>query len=215
MLWWLLILAALLGGGFYQFNSGLNRLFGSITGQSSIGISDSMEPYELLFRTEASSKQDENSATKEWKLDIPRAYLIDLIGRNGAGGPQDSFFVFLEAVFDPRTNDFLPIAQADRSKLMDFAIGLNLANDNARRQLLQTNTCLRADDFSSYMKKFGLEERNRACGTNFQRCGVYMHVNGWSVRLSVPRLLYTNPQPICDAVKNFLDEYTVKRDPLN
>jgi hypothetical protein len=213
--WWILALVGLLAFGFYQFNSGLNHLFSAITGQSSIGISDSMEPYELVFRTDWSPSEHGKVPRREWALNIPRAFLTDLIGSNGNTGPDAGFYALLEAVFDPDTKEFLPIAQADRSKMKDFAIGFNLGNDNAMPQLLQTNACLREDDFRSFMKTFGQDERNRACGTHFQRCGVLMHVDGWGLRLSVPRLLYGNPQPVCDAVKNFLGKYTVKRDPLS
>ncbi len=225
--WRFLAFVLALGFGLHQFDSGLNHLFGSIIGRSSIGTSDSMEPYELVFRTQWSTAEHKKVPRKEWVLNIPRAFLTDMTGSNGGTAPDADFFANLEVVFDPQTGQFTPIALAERSKLKDFAINVGLENrgglalliplnsEKRRPQELDlTNLCVRDDDIAEFSERFGLKDRDRVCGKEWARCTIHTHLDGWGIRLSTPQALYADPQPICDAMKSFLQEHTTKRDSL-
>ena len=49
---------------------------------------------------------------------------------------------------------------------------------------------------------------------NVDACPYYYEVDGWSLRLSVPRRLQQEPEQLCERIVDWLDDMTVHRDPL-
>lgn len=204
--------------GIRRLDSGLSHLFASIVGGSSIGISDSMEPYELKFLTvprDVTPLEAESQPKKKWLLSIPRAYVTDVIGKNGAIGRDETFIASLELVFDPTKLTFVPLAFAGKSSIPDYAINVSLENTGGYPQIAKVDYCVRVDDFSDFLSKYNVTHRSDKCRNSYPRCLLYSHLDGWDIEIMMSRLLYfSDPQPACRSIKAFLDKYTVQRDVL-
>ena len=95
----LLIGSLILVGLVLLFNS-YNNLFRHIMPGPSMAPSSSMKPYEINLRTSHPigwNKKDKEEQIYEWKLSVPRAFVFDEVGTNGAvrnykGAKNNSYF---------------------------------------------------------------------------------------------------------------------------
>jgi hypothetical protein len=215
----LIVLACAMGGLFWLL-SGFGRLSASIFGGSSTGLSNSMELFELRFRTSAKDVtplEADSLPRKEWILNIPRAFVVSTIGDNGAYGPDDSFFARLELVFDPKTETVTPLTMANKSNFPSKSVNVKLENGANMSALSKVDYCVRYDDLFAFMTKFESDYPfGGECDSKSPRCEVFANLDGWPIRIHMPRYLYfSDPQPVCRMVEAFLVKHTTRRDIVN
>ncbi len=216
-LWVALIVVAFAISGLYWIISGVGRLSRSIVGGSSIGLSNSMELYELRFGTSAKDVtplEAESLPRKEWILNIPRAYVVDTTGANGAHGPDESFLASLEIVLDPSLKTLAPLSKANKTSFPASSVRVKLMNEAFPSAISKVDYCVREDDYPDFLKKNGSKIWPRSQCLDFtRRCLVYANMDGWPVDIYLPKSVYfADPQPVCRAVEAFLDKHTTRRD---
>jgi hypothetical protein len=187
----------------------------------SISASTSMEPYELNFATQVLHNEllQKNIPPLEWRLKIPRAFLVDLGGKNGLpnrGHEARNFFrADFHAVVFPDNSGLSPaVFEIDNKPIKQF-VAINIYNSSADPNIVSFDACLTNDNYKKFMESHGAkEEHDRRCLPQESRCDIYSHLDGWYVQMTVTRDLYANPESVCRVVKTFLNAHTVHRDDL-
>jgi hypothetical protein len=215
----LLILAILMVGGYFWFNTSLGRLFQSIVGGSSIGLSESMEPFELKFRTldkDVSRLEAKGLPPKEWSLAIPRAYVVDVTGRSGTFQPDGPFIVNFEMVVDAAGNVTGPITFATKQSFPTKSVNIKTSNSGGMKRLTGIDDCIKTEDYRSFLMTRGVDSRHFGiCDDRSPRCAVHTFMDGWRLELFIPRSFYlSDHRLVCNSVRALFDKYTVRRDPL-
>lgn len=227
------VAAAILAGGFLWASAGIARLTASIFG-SPIMPSTSLAPYEILLRTAfgATSTPLPEGVSYEWKLVIPRAFLVSEIGINGetyrANNKKnnrwydssgtfrgDSFFAHLHLVLTSPRLEPKPAVFASAEELRDSFIGITIANNRLFPESSFKNYCVKDDDVDLYFKGQGSAISRKTCPSAMPRCNINTIADGWTISISTSRLLYNEPEKVCRLAHDFLNEYTNKRDAIN
>jgi hypothetical protein len=210
------------------FVSGAIWLFTALTGAlnhiipgPSISASTSMEPYELDFVNGFHKGEllPKDGPQLEWRLSVPRAFLIDLGGKNGIsqrGLESPNFFrADMHAVILPDNSGLSPAFLEVNSKPIKRFVAINIYNQSADPNLWTTDACLPDDNYKKFMELHGAkDEHDRRCLPQESSCDIYSHLDGWYVQMTVTRDLYANPESVCRVVKTFLNAHTVHRDDL-
>ena len=210
-------------GIFIVLGNTLNHIFPS----SHIPISNSMEPYELDFRTDIhnSTRLPKDAPSLQWKLNVPRAFLVNILGENGAvrGGPKadDLFMAYIYAIVLPNNSELSPAALEPYDKpitrftsLKRF-IALSMSNQSTEVKMLGPDACVTDDDYKKVLEAHGARnERDRRCLPQANLCGIYSHLDGWEFEMHVTRDIYSDPENVCRVAKAFLNKHTVHRGDL-
>ncbi|MBY5766622.1 hypothetical protein HFO06_26560 [Rhizobium leguminosarum] len=191
--------------------------------------STSMEHYEIAFRNGYPSHKGAHTWYAEWILSVPRAYVSTEVGENGnvnapksaqsgqapawLGGPRfGDYFAGLHTVLDPASSELKPAIFASRQELDDEYVNIHLANIGSL-PVDANNYCVRQHDMEAFLMQRGWKNGWSTCNDRQRRCLVYMDVDHWFVRLIVSRKVYEQPDRICSITRNFLNKFTVRRDP--
>jgi hypothetical protein len=172
----------------------------------SLAPSSSMKPYELSFK-----KATESGGVDEWKLAIPRAFVVDQTGQNGDIAPwtgtNTSYFSATVKLLRNTGGQFVPESAVENPK--EFAkknrILIRLRNSRASEKILQEKLCVTQ------------HEQSRIIGSCYDRdsvCAMATHLDGWILGISATKDLFRNPQEICEYAKKFLNTYTVNRSSI-
>jgi len=201
----------------YWFATNFARVSRSILPGMAASPSQSMEPYELVFKLDTSpfGSEDNGEASRPpvmWRLTVPRAFLWSEIGSNedvGGGVDHQLHTASLYAMFEPGAGTFSPAVFSDPSTADTDAFFFNPANAGGGK-LSRTDKCVRQDDLDAFIgKKAGRYDK---CNNDSpaRRCGVSMNFKGWSVRILMPKKYYFGDyQKYCDAAHDFLDDHTI------
>jgi hypothetical protein len=189
--------ALLLIGMAYWLSVEFTRLIGSILPGTAASPSRSMEPYELVFRFDASGfklgGEDGDAAPAEWRLTLPRAFLWSEIGDNAdVGGGTDHKFhsASLYATFDPKAGTFSPAILADDKIRSTDGFLIRIYNRKAGPKLANTSACIRYDELDSFYGRS--QSRSRRCDlkSNDLRCEVSSQHKGWILDIGMPKKYY-------------------------
>jgi len=216
--------------------TGFNRLTTSIFGPAS-GVSKSMDGYEVVLRNAFWFSDGEPKAPgqfKEWKLVVPRAYLVNEIGSNGAiESPENTkgslfwdwfagrhyglYSARLDTVLDSKSLELRPAVLADKKELSGSFVGIKIVNGGEFPIVTVRDYCVREDDVRSYfaIHASGVPTARlpaSVCYDVMQRCHINTILDGWRVTLTVSRPLYNQSDEMCRISLAFLNKYTTKRD---
>jgi hypothetical protein len=190
--------------------------------------STSMEPYDIVLRR-AGKAQDGQGAgehASEWRLTVPRAFVDQQVGENGAtSGPdigeawwsdfsdeENSFYVSLGSVVDPASARLAPSILAEPPRLKDEYMSITLSNRSMFPAVVAADYCIRDDDYDPAVMQAGAPVRWKQCAAATPRCDIHTTFEGWDIRLGVSRAIYERPQDACTAARRFLLEKTVRHD---
>jgi hypothetical protein len=187
------------------FHNTLN-LFNHIMPSAGVARSSSMLPYEIVLRTKVWDEEAKKLSDQfvEWKLAVPRAYLIDEDGDNGAvrqGARMElgNYHSALELLVDSGDNSVSPTIELKPSPYDDNTIQIGLINQGASPEVTDGDVCRKTAAF---------------CHSKSKRCGIEMQIDGWIVGAAATLGLYGQPEKVCLIVKKFLNAYTTKRENL-
>jgi hypothetical protein len=176
----------------------------------SLAPSSSMKPYELSFK-----KATENGGVDEWKLAIPRAFVIDQTGQNGDIAPwtgtNTSYFSATVNLLRNTGGQLVPESAVENPKefVKKNRILIHLVNYRADSRIVRENLCL--------PQHVQLDGESRVIGSCYDRdsvCGVTSHMDGWSLGIAATKDLFRNPLEVCEIAKKFLNQYTVSRSSI-
>lgn len=219
------VLLAIVGLGGYYLAGRWSQLSMSLSRSgSNVSPSTSMELYEInLRRMEVDAGDKETGRVLEWKLAVPRAFLLDENGENGivyktTNGSETQYSFKLAMQVSEDLKEFTPRTQIKaKGKLpRDILIG----STNASSSLTGSSTgfvvaydlCVRQSDEKKIAADYGLKKFDVNCYDQDYRCSVSSQIDGWGVSATVTKDLYNLPQETCRITKSFLNLYTVKRD---
>ncbi|PZM17214.1 hypothetical protein [Rhizobium tubonense] len=218
--------------------SGFDHLTQSIFGSGG-SASMSVEPYEILLRNAAWPSGRYSGARDkftEWKLVVPRAYLVNEIGTNGAiywpvqarsrtrttgdalldwlaGRHYQSYYPDLDTVLDSASSELKPAVFASEEERRQSFVGIGLGNRSSFPDVPVADYCVREDDANALLKSVGSNVTLYGCMAEMPRCNIKTILDGWTVDITVPRRLYNQPDNMCRIARAFLNKYTTKRDP--
>lgn len=186
--------------------------------------------YELDLRQEIKTfDPDSGDVTyeqKQWRLDIPKAYIRSHYGVNGKlaysyeGKVENKYSMTLFAVVDEENSDLLPDPEVVSGRHVDtriaISIGNGIASKTIRNAIRGKNECVTRNYLFEEILGSETPGRVNRCSEGKALCPVHMFIDAWPVSLSIPRDYYLNdPQPYCTMVRNFLDDLTISRDTLH
>lgn len=200
-----LIVVVALGAVFWVLRSTSN-LFNHIMPSAGVARSSSMQPYEIVLRTKVWDERAKKLTDHfyEWKLAVPRTYLIDESGDNGAVREGERmelgyYDATLELLVGAEDDSVSSTIELKPSRNDDNTIQIGLINREASRELVEADLC---------------RKTKTRCYIQSKRCGIQMQMDGWSVGMAPTLGLYEQPEKVCTIVKKFLNTYTIKRDQL-
>ena len=204
-------------GVFIALGNALNHIMPS----SNISISTSMEPYELDFLTNIHNNIElpKDAPSLQWKLNVPRAFLVNTIGKNGAAqggsGAYNLFIANMDAIILPDSSGLSPAVLEPRNKPVTRFVGINIYNQSADPHIRGFDACVTGDDYKKVVEAHGARnEHDKRCSQLENRCGIYSHLDGWNVEMTVTRDIYSDSENVCRVVKAFLNKHTVHRDDM-
>ncbi len=211
-LWWIILLV-LVGALVYWSWATRGRTKRTYTATAGV--------YELDMRVQIRSKEPgsiDGRIIKGWRMDIPYAYIYKRYGLNGVArhkrsGEKNNFAITLDTMLDPETMTLNPHPNR-RSGAGEYAVTISLNNAMMPRKRHSVDQCLNYDEWAEI---FDNRTRNfPACREDVatKRCSASMHVDGWSVKVTLDKKLYYDRQQYCEVVKEFLQSLTVSRDNL-
>ena len=160
---------------------------------------------------------------------MPIAYIRYINGKNGDVGPNEYamptgiwhifdklkggyFSAAIEGVIPADFSRFIPLKSATKKEISERRIFVDLQNSPAGQFIAKENICLKQDDFDAFSKaRFNITDM-RSCDS--PNCRIYTHFEGWHVEISAPRQIYQQSERVCDLMKNFLGNYTIKHNPI-
>lgn len=217
-----ILILVLSAAGFYWALARVGQLNQSMFGTPN-ARSASMEPYEMSFKTfiKDGCRARIDGRPYEWRLTVPRAYVVHEIGsqtavKDGTGGTNASYFVFMRLVRSEATGQFEPASTYSGPSQDVRSITVNIANSQALQRITDGGRCMQEEAYRKLEASelgFGA---GKTCLPSLPNCRILSHYNGWDVRLTVPQAdpLYLDPQKTCDAVNAFLDKHTTHIDSL-
>jgi hypothetical protein len=181
----------------------------------------SMEPYELDFVTGFYNRQlvPKDGPQKEWKLSVPRAFLIDRGGENGVANRgsenPNSFRADMHAIILPDNSGLSPAVLEVQNKPIKRFVAINVFNSPADPHITGFDACVTDDQYKKVAEARGAKnEHDKKCLPEANRCDIYSHLDGWDVQMTVSRDIYSNSENVCRVVKAFLNKHTIRRDDL-
>lgn len=191
---------------------------------SDITPSTNMDLYEInLRRMQIDKEGHETGRVLEWKLAVPRAFLIAERGRNGityTGSNYEAtgygFSLAMQASEDLK--NFVPRTLIASKGKIPRDIHLGSANDLDDQKgtsigfIVANDLCVRDQDVSNEAAKFGLQQVSGFCHPEDYRCQIETQLDGWGIGINVTQDLDSRPLEACAMAKDFLNKYTVKRD---
>lgn len=219
------VVLALVGLGGYYVAGRWSQLSMSLSRSgSNVSPSTSMELYEInLRRMEVDAAGKETGRVLEWKLAVPRAFLLDENGKNGISyskidyrATSYSFSLAMQVSedlkdFTPRTlikskgklpRDILISASNTYGEILGSSTGFVVAYD----------LCVREHERGLAAAKFGLKMFSPNCYEQDYRCSINAQIDGWGIGTTVTKDLYSEPDKSCAIMKSFLNKFTVNRD---
>ena len=230
MLWAMIAFACVLLGGGVWFVRGWRDLFTHITpsGSSNIALSTSMEPFDITLKSKVWDyrKKGELDTPVEWDIRLPRAYVDDLQGQNGAirhvgrvaNGNTDVVDRFkallaVHVLADGQTLEPYALMAADQKKFDDNTMVIKVYNTDADWWIAKNDLCVQEEHRDDAAKKVGGPDQfNATCFPTIKFCTIYTHLDGWLLTINASKQLYAQPEKVCSLAKKFVNGYTVKRD---
>jgi hypothetical protein len=205
---------ALLSVGYWFVKEAADTLSHISPGRS-LSRSSSMEPYELSFRLASKS-----GVVNEWNLAVPRAFVVDETGQNGAVAPwtgtNTGYFSASIVLLQAGNGQFVPeafVAEGDRSRHAKMKrIVVFLGNTDTERWIYKNDICVPQHQLGDVARQYGSKERNSPCLEQSNACTISTQLNGWAIGIGATKDLYANPQFVCATVKSFLNAHTTHRD---
>jgi hypothetical protein len=206
-----LIIALLLSAGVFWWVQSYSTLWRHIMPGISSRGSLSTKPYNVTLRvaSKAGKLLDESASPMEWALRLPRTYVTREFGTKGA--------VYRRKIKggDFYTVSFQTLVSEDGKTFIPTAMILKIRNREATPEIRSFDACV-----PDHMRKVILEARgfksifNGYCYERDRRCLIDMHMDGWDVDLVVSKELYATPEVTCGLARQFLQQYTVRRDDI-
>lgn len=215
--------------GFIWLVHGWLDLFSHITptGSANIALSTNMEPFDISLKSKVYDNQKgELNQIVEWKLKVPRAYVDDVQGKNGAinhigplangnTGVVDSFKALLavHVLADGQTLEPYTLMAADQKKFDDNTMVIKVYNTDADWWIAKNDLCVQEEHRDDAAKKVGGPDQfNATCFPTIKFCTIYTHLDGWLLTINASKQLYAQPEKVCSLAKKFVHQFTVKRD---
>jgi hypothetical protein len=212
--------------GFKWLTNSWSHLSSQITMNygSDFSPATSMELYEInLRRMQIDKEGKETGRLLEWKLAVPRAFLIIERGQNGVIYTNSNykatgygFSLAMQASEDLR--NFVPRTLITEKHKIPRDIILGSSNDLDDQKgtsigfIVANDRCVRTQDISKEAAKFGLEQSSGFCHDTDYRCLIETQLDGWGIGINVTQDLDSRPLEACAMAKDFLNKYTLKRD---
>lgn len=174
--------------------------------------------YELDLRSAVGrDRQTGILDVKQWRMDIPQYYIKSSYGINAKPEFNSSinkkkpFGMNLEAWLDPKDLTIQPMSKnlTVRQSQRKQHIRILITDSGPIMPLIEKGNCLTQDQVNAHVLS---KNYLNNCPEHMTLCPVNMHIEGWGVRLSIPKQYYDAPAPVCHATKVFLDEMTIRRD---
>lgn len=212
-----LLLLGIIAYGAAHYLDRLGTLLGRIVPSSSVVLSTSMEPYDIVLRLQPKDN-DGRSQPWEWHLRFPRAFVTSESGTNGVtygrsrdGG--DHYNVDVQALVSEDGKTFIPAGGQPIEKQKARSLVIHLRNGSALLPIQEYNLCVPQDLEGTILKSHGDSIwQDSPCYQQELRCRISMHLDGWSVDFAATKDLYSNPDNACRLTRQLLDSYTVRRD---
>jgi hypothetical protein len=201
-----------------------NRLSMNMTmSGSNVSPSTSMELYEInLRRMEVDLNGKSTGKILEWKLAIPRAYLIDENGQNNsiyddtnaskASETHYGFTLAMQVSGDSKKSTPRTLIATKGKLPRDILVGASNNVASSIRFIVDNDLCVRQTDEDKIAEKYNLDRYSSSCLERDYRCAITTQIDGWAVGTTVTKELFDDPESACKIAKDFLRSYTVKRD---
>lgn len=155
---------------------------------------------------------------REWRLNIPQAYIYTYRGTNGevSGGLDNSdprtaktFRVWVHGKVDPHSQTIYSSSDPGA----DYDLSIRLTNQRIGENLWPVEGCIRQ---SEVYQAIGVPNGAAHDTCDFETakyCPVTMSVDGWWVDVFMEKQQYeADPQHMCSIAAKFLDEHTTARE---
>lgn len=202
--------------------TGFDNLSRRIMPGASMSPSSSMKPYEISLRTAHPIGWDRDVDTSdkiyEWKLAVPRAFVFDEVGSNGAidnykDAKNNQYFPKLRGELDSDMKTLKPFPLGKR-KYGEQHMSMHLRNSRTSFWEAKYNSCIPQHLVATVAEQYDFDASSIKCREASKLCSVAMQIDGWFVEAFVTKKLYAQPELVCEVTKDFLQQYTVKRDDL-
>ncbi|HEY5364123.1 MAG TPA: hypothetical protein VIJ49_07980, partial [Aestuariivirga sp.] len=210
-----------LASSWSHFTSQITMHYGS---GSNVSPSTSMELYEInLRRMQVDTDRKETGRILEWKLAVPRAFLIDEIGKNGTpytekNSDATAYGVDLAMQASEDLKSFVPKTlvtekgKIPRDIIIGFSNNLTDSKGTSIGFIVENDLCVRAEDEQQEAAKLHEHGYSGWCHDEDYRCLISAQLDGWGIGFNVTKDLYSRPLEACAMTKDFLNKYTIKRD---
>lgn len=189
----------------------------------SMAPSSSMKPYEISLRITKYDRKNhvELDGIDEWKLTVPRAFVVDESGTNGAlaiatGSLDDSsrYGTRISLHLKDGSQIVVPITAVPKRPRLPNIISIRLNNRHAAAWISRNDLCVPWHKATEVAASYKAVAASQTCHETNYLCPIAMHSLGWSVVADVTQNLYTHPEEVCVIVKNFLRTHTVHQDDI-
>ena len=217
-----LIIALVLSAGVFWWVQSYTTLWRHIMPGNSGRASLSTRPHDVILRVASKGGKllDESLPPMEWKLRLPRTYVTRWLGTNGVtyrrtDGGGDEYFVSFQIKVSDGGDVFIPTAGLAAKDQKVRSIIFRMRNIEAIPSIRSYESCI-----PQHLEETILEPRGDKMWNNVEcidrdlRCRIRTQVDGWRVDLAVTKDLYSNPENTCRLAKQFLNQYTLKRDDI-
>lgn len=167
-----LVAAAIAIGGAVMLWNSYWRTMASIMPGVNDSSSTSMEPTDLVLRTrffKGFKLIPENASPLEWRLRLPRSYVVSQIGDTGAVQHEAANCCFvgyhLAVVSDPKSDELLPSVGVPAQVRQREEYIIDITNAGAVPEIAAEDNCITADQFERFMRANGnfVSARDRTC----------------------------------------------------
>lgn len=185
--------------------------------------------YELDMRQEMKLYGPERGQVsyekKAWRLDIPKTYIRSYYGANGKprysfeSKVKNNYSMTLFAVIDEENSTLKPDPEVISGKHIEdrvaITIGNGIANEKTQAALHSKEQCVTRSFLFGEIQGSERSGNVNRCEEGKALCAVHMYMDAWPVNISLPRKHFvTDPQPVCEMVRDFLEDMTINRDSL-
>jgi hypothetical protein len=210
------VCAILVGASLIWLFGELRSVLDHISPGRSLAPSSSMAPHEISLKL-----AEENGTVNEWKLAVPRAFVVDETGENGAVAPwtgsNTGYFSTSIVLLQADDGKFVPetsVTERHRYSKMKRIV-IFLGNTDTDTWIFKNDVCVPQHLLGDAARQYGVKDRNSPCLDRDNACYIIgAHADGWAVGIAATKDLYANPQQVCATVKTFLNTYTVRRDTI-
>ncbi|MCA0432661.1 MAG: hypothetical protein LCH46_05305 [Proteobacteria bacterium] len=205
--------SAVIYGGYWLFKETRNTL-AHIVPTRGISISRSMSPYDISLK-----RRSKSGSISEWKLAVPRAFVVDETGQNGSlpplPGENTGHFSVRLAVFARSDDQLRPWESKFDLSAKERNLVVAIGNGSPAWWITKYDLCVPAHRAKEFAPSNVARRRDIPCLDQVRLCKIATQLDGWSIGIAATKDFYAEPDKTCRLVKDFLDQYTIARSPAS